>query len=176
MSLINHTELKRQIQTGEFTSLNHITDDFKNILREVIQTASEEELSSHLGYQKHSIRTQDDIDNPNYRNGHNKKTLKSKYGNVDVAIPRDRQGDFEPQLVKKRDVILEGSEDLILSLYAKGMTVRDIQNHLDDLYGYQRSTQTISNMTEKIMLKVSEWQDRPLEAIYPIIFMDATAV
>lgn len=176
MSLINHTELKRQIQTGEFTSLNHITDEFKNILREVIQTASEEELSSHLGYQKHSIRTQDDIDNPNYRNGHNKKTLKSKYGNIDVAIPRDRQGDFEPQLVKKREVILDGSEDLILSLYAKGMTVRDIQNHLDDLYGYQLSTQTISNITEKMMLKVGEWQNRPLEAIYPIIFMDATVL
>jgi putative transposase len=176
MSLINHTELKRQIQRGEFTSLNNITDEFKNILREVIQTASEEELSSHLGYQKHSIHTQDDIDNPNYRNGHNKKTLKSKYGNIDVAIPRDRQGDFEPQLVKKREVILDGSEDLILSLYAKGMSVRDIQNHLDDLYGYKLSTQTISNITEKIMIKVSEWQNRPLEAIYPIIFMDATVL
>lgn len=176
MSLINQTELKRQIQTGEFTSLDNITNEFKNILREVVQTASEEELSSHLGHQKHHAHTQDDIDNPNYRNGHNKKTLKSKYGNIDVAIPRDRHGDFEPQLVKKREVILDGSEDLILSLYTKGMSVRDIQNHLDDLYGYELSTQTISNITDKIMVKVDEWQNRPLDAMYPIIFMDATVL
>ena len=176
MSLINHKELKRQIKTGEFTSLDNITDEFKNILREVIQTASEEELSSHLGYQKYHANTQNDINNLNHRNAHNKKTLKSKYGNIDVAIPRDRQGDFEPQLVKKREVILDGSEDLILSLYTKGMSVRDIQNHLDDLYGYELSTQTISNITEKIMIKVDEWQNRPLEAIYPIIFMDATVL
>jgi len=176
MSLINHKELKRQIKTGEFTSLDNITDEFKNILREVIQTASEEELSSHLGYQKYHANTQNDINNLNHRNGHNKKTLKSKYANIDVAIPRDRQGDFEPQLVKKREVILDGSEDLILSLYTKGMSVRDIQNHLDDLYGYELSTQTISNITEKIMIKVDEWQNRPLEAIYPIIFMDATVL
>jgi len=98
MSLINHKELKRQIQTGEFISLDNITDEFKSILRDVIQTASEEELSSHLGYQKH--RASPKAGNiPNYRNGHNKKILKSKYGNIDVAIPRDRQSSFEPQLV-----------------------------------------------------------------------------
>ena len=176
MGLINRNELKRQIKTGEFTSLDNITDEFKNILKEVIQTASEAELSSHLGYQKHQLSPQGDTNNPNYRNGHNKKTLKSKYGNIDVAIPRDRQASFDPQLVKKREVILDGSEDLILSLYTKGMSVRDIQNHLDDLYGYELSTQTISNITEKIMTKVDEWQHRPLEAIYPIIFMDATVL
>ena len=176
MGLINRNELKRQIKTGEFTSLDNITDEFKNILKEVIQTASEAELSSHLGYQKHQLSPQGDTNNPNYRNGHNKKTLKSKYGNIDVAIPRDRQASFDPQLVKKREVILDGSEDLILSLYTKGMSVRDIQNHLDDLYGYELSTQTISNSTEKIMTKVDEWQHRPLEAIYPIIFMDATVL
>lgn len=176
MSLINHKELKRQIQTGEFTSLDNITDEFKNILRDVIQTASEEELSSHLGYQKHQAKSKANIDSSNYRNGHNNKTLKSKYGNIDVAIPRDRQASFEPQLVKKREILLDGSEDLILSLYTKGMSVRDIQNHLDDLYGYELSTQTISNITEKIMFKVGEWQNRPLEVIYPIIFMDATVL
>ena len=82
----------------------------------------------------------------------------------------------EPQLVKKRERLLKGSEDLILSLYTKGMSVRDIQNHLDDLYGYQLSEQTISNITEAIMDKAKEWQSRPLEAIYPIIFMDATVL
>ena len=114
MSLINHEELKKQIASGELTSLDDITDEFKNILKEVIQTASQEELTSHLGYNKH----QESI-SPNYRNGYNDKTIKSKYGQFDVSIPRDRDSSFELQLVKKREVLLDGSEDLILSLYTK---------------------------------------------------------
>jgi len=137
----------------------------------VIQTASQEELTSHLGYEKHQ-----ESNNSNYRNGYNEKTIKSKYGNIDVEIPRDRESTFEPQLVKKREILLNGSEDLIISLYSKGMSVRDIQLHLDDLYGYELSTQTISNITEKVIEKANEWQNRPLEQIYPIIFMDATVL
>jgi transposase-like protein len=171
MSLINHEELKKQIASGEFTSLDDITNEFKNILKEVIQTASQEELTSHLGYDRHQ-----QSDTRNYRNGYNEKTIKSKYGNIDVAIPRDRDSSFEPQLVKKREVLLDGSEDLILSLYTKGMSVRDIQHHLDDLYGYELSEQTISNITSKVVEKANEWQNRPLDAIYPIIFMDATVL
>ena len=144
---------------------------FKNILREVIQTASQEELTSHLGYDKNK-----ESDNQNYRNGYNEKTIKSKYGNIDVSIPRDRESSFEPQLVKKREILLNGSEDMIISLYTKGMSVRDIQLHLDDLYGYELSTQTISNITEKVIEKAKEWQVRPLDKIYPIIFMDATVL
>jgi len=171
MSLINHKELKRQLASGELTSLDDITAEFKNILKEVIQTASEEELTSHLGYDKHQ-----NSNASNSRNGYNDKTIKSKYGQFDVSIPRDRDASFEPQLVKKREILLDGSEDLILSLYTKGMSVRDIQLHLDDLYGYELSTQTISNITEKIMEKANEWQNRPLDMIYPIIFMDATVL
>ncbi len=171
MSLINHEELKKQLASGEITSLDDITAEFKNILKEVIQTASQEELTSHLGYNKHQ-----ESSSSNARNGYNEKTIKSKYGEFDVSIPRDRDASFEPQLVKKREVLLDGSEDLILSLYTKGMSVRDIQLHLDDLYGYELSTQTISNITEKVMEKANEWQSRPLDKIYPIIFMDATVL
>ena len=171
MSLINHEELKKQIANGTFAGLDDITNEFKNILREVIQTASQEELSTHLGYDKHQ-----ESDNQNYRNGYNEKTIKSKYGNIDVSIPRDRDSSFEPQLVKKREILLNGSEDMIISLYTKGMSVRDIQLHLDDLYGYELSTQTISNITEKVIEKAKEWQIRPLDRIYPIIFMDATVL
>jgi len=171
MSLLNTEELKKQIANGTFTGLDDITKEFKNILKEVIQTASQEELTSHLGYDKHQ-----ESDTNNYRNGYNDKTIKSKYGNIDVSIPRDRENTFEPQLVKKREIILNGSEDMIISLYTKGMSVRDIQLHLDDLYGYELSTQTISNITEKVMEKAREWQVRPLEKIYPIIFMDATVL
>jgi len=171
MSLVNTAELKKQIANGTFNGLDDITEEFKNILREVIQTATQEELVSHLGYNKH-----EESKNSNYRNGYNDKTLKSKYGNIEVSIPRDREGSFEPQLVKKREVLLHGSEDLIVSLYTKGMSVRDIQHHLDDLYGYELSEQTISNITEKVIEKANEWQSRPLEKIYPIIFMDATVL
>ncbi len=171
MSLINYEELKRQLASGEITSLDDITNEFKSILKEVIETATQEELSTHLGYEKHRKS-----ENPNYRNGYNEKSIKSKYGTFDVSIPRDRDSSFEPQLVKKREVLLDGSEDLILSLYTKGMSVRDIQLHLDDLYGYELSTQTISNITEKIMEKANDWQNRPLDKIYPIIFMDATVL
>ncbi len=171
MSLINHEELKKQLASGEITSLDDITAEFKNILKEVIQTASQEELTSHLGYNKHQ-----ESSSSNARNGYNEKTIKSKYGEFDVSIPRDRDASFEPQLVKKREVLLDGSEDLILSLYTKGMSVRDIQLHLDDLYGYELSTQTISNITEKVIEKATEWQNRPLDKIYPIIFMDATVL
>jgi transposase-like protein len=171
MNLLNTEELQSQIRNGTFTGLDDITKEFKNILKEVIQTASQEELSTHLGYDKHQ-----ESDNQNYRNGYNEKTIKSKYGNIDVAIPRDRESTFEPQLVKKREILLNGSEDMIISLYTKGMSVRDIQLHLDDLYGYELSTQTISNITEKVIEKAKEWQIRPLEKIYPIIFMDATVL
>ena len=147
------------------------TNEFKAILKEVIQTASQEELTSHLGYDKHQSS-----DNSNSRNGYNDKTINSKYGQFDVSIPRDREASFEPQLVKKREVLLDGSEDLILSLYTKGMSVRDIQHHLDDLYGYELSTETISNITSKVIEKANEWQSRPLEPMYPIIFMDATVL
>ena len=171
MSLLNIEELKRQIKEGTLTSLDDITNEFKAILKEVIQTASEEELTSHLGYDKNQTSN-----NSNSRNGYNDKTINSKYGQFDVSVPRDRESTFEPQLVKKREVLLDGSEDLILSLYTKGMSVRDIQHHLDDLYGYELSTQTISNITEKVIEKANEWQSRPLEPMYPIIFMDATVL
>ena len=171
MNILNKEELRRQIREGKEISLDGILEEFKSLLRESLQTASEEELTSHLGYEKHQ-----ESENTNYRNGHSKKSLKTKYGQIDVAIPRDREGTFEPKLVPKRERILKGSEELILSLYAKGMSVADISTHLDDLYGYQLSEQTISNITEAIMDKAKDWQNRPLEAIYPIVFMDATVL
>jgi transposase-like protein len=171
MGILNKEELRKQIKEGKEVSLDGILDEFKGLLKEALQTATEEELTSHLGYKKYQ-----ESDNPNYRNGTNKKTLKSKYGEIDVSMPRDRDGTFEPKLVQKRETLLKGSEDLILSLYTKGMSVRDIQHHLDDLYGYELSEQTISNITSAVIEKAKEWQNRPLESIYPIIFMDATVL
>lgn len=171
MSILNKEELRKQIKEGKGVDIEDILDEFKDMLQEVYQTASEVELTDHLGYDKNSSS-----DNPNYRNGYNNKTLKSKYGNIDVSIPRDRDSSFEPQLVKKRQTLIKGTEDLILSLYTKGMSVRDIEHHLDDLYGYKLSTETISNITDAIIDKAKQWQSRPLEPIYPIIFLDATVL
>jgi len=171
MRYINTEEIKKAIKEGKEIDIDEILDEFKGLLKEVYQTATEVELTEHLGYEKHQVS-----DNPNYRNGYSKKTLKSKYGDIEVKIPRDRNATFEPKLIKKRQTLIKGAEDLILSLYAKGMSVRDIQHHLDDLYGYELSTQTISNITEAIIDKAKEWQSRPLDAIYSIIFMDATVL
>jgi transposase-like protein len=171
MSILNLEELKKQIKDGTFTGLESLENEFKSMLKEVLQETAQEELTSHLGYEKNQIS-----DNTNSRNGYNKKKLNSKYGKVDIEIPRDRDSSFEPQLVKKRETILEGSEELIVSLYAKGMSVRDIQLHLDDLYGYELSTETISNMTNKVLELAKDWQNRALDQMYPIIFMDATVL
>jgi transposase-like protein len=171
MKYINKEEISKAIRSGKGINIEDVLDEFKGMLKEFYQTATQVELTDHLGYDKHTKS-----DNPNYRNGHNKKTLKSKYGEIDVSIPRDRDSTFEPQLVKKRQTLIEGTEDLILSLYTKGMSVRDIQHHLDDLYGYELSTETISNITDAIIDKAKEWQSRPLDKIYPIIFMDATVL
>jgi len=171
MGLINKEEIAKAIRSGKGINIDEILDEFKGMLKEVYQTASEVELTEHLGYEKYT-----QSDNPNYRNGYNEKTLKSKYGNIDVKIPRDREGSFEPKIIPKRHTLIEGTEDLILSLYTKGLSVKDIRNHLDDLYGYELSEQTISNITEKIIDVAKEWQNRPLNSIYPIIFMDATVL
>jgi putative transposase len=171
MGILNLEELKKQIKEGTFTGLESLENEFKSMLKEVLQETAKEELTSHLGYDKHQISN-----NTNSRNGYNKKKINSKYGQVDLEIPRDRDSSFEPQLIKKRETILDGTEDLIVSLYAKGMSVRDIQLHLDDLYGYALSTETISNMTNKVLELAKDWQNRALDQMYPIIFMDATVL
>jgi transposase-like protein len=171
MSILNLEELKRQIKEGTFKGLDSLENEFKSMLKEVLQETAQEELTTHLGYEKNQIS-----ENTNSRNGYNKKKLNSKYGKVDLEIPRDRESSFEPQLIKKRETILDGTEDLIVSLYAKGMSVRDIQLHLDDLYGYELSTETISNMTSKVLELAKDWQNRALNQMYPIIFMDATVL
>lgn len=171
MAILNLEELKKQIKDGTFKGLDSLENEFKSMLKEVLQETAQEELTTHLGYEKNQTS-----DNTNSRNGYNKKKLNSKYGQVDVEIPRDRDSSFEPQLIKKRETILEGTEDLIISLYAKGMSIRDIQLHLDDLYGYELSAETISNMTSKVLELAKEWQNRPLDQMYPIIFMDATVL
>ena len=138
MSILNIEEYKRRLKSENPVTIEEIENELKVLIKEMIEAATQGEITSHLGYEKN-----EKSDNSNYRNGYSKKTLKSKYGEIEVDIPRDRNSTFEPKLVKKRQRLLDGTEDLILSLYSKGMSIKEIQHHLDDLYGYELSTETI---------------------------------
>ena len=110
----------------------------------------------------------------NSRNGHSSKTLRTSFGDVEVAVPRDRKGEFEPQLLKKNQTsISQDIEEKILSMYAKGMTTGDIEAHIHDIYGVDVSDTTVSRITDKILPVAKEWQQRPLEAVYAVVFLDA---
>jgi putative transposase len=145
----------------------------KELTKAVIERCLETELDGHLGYPKHARQSNT---TGNVRNGHSQKTLKGEQGHVDIAVPRDRQATFEPQLVKKGQTRLEGFDDKILALYARGMTTRDIQAQLQELYGVDVSPTLISNVTEAVMDEVRQWQIRPLEPVYPIVYVDCLVV
>src|SRR5690348_2171727 len=146
---------------------------FKQLTKAVIERCLETELDTHLGYPKHGRKGNAA---GNRRNGSSQKTLKGEQGHVEIEVPRDRQGTFEPQLVKKGQTRLEGFDDKILALYARGMTTRDIQAQLQELYGVEVSPTLISNVTEAVMDEVRQWQTRPLEPLYPIVYVDCLVV
>ncbi|WP_317116346.1 IS256 family transposase, partial [Clostridium neonatale] len=142
----------------------------KEMFRDVLQESLEAEMDEALGYGKYNNM---DKNNDNSRNGYSKKTVKTELGPVQINIPRDRNGDFEPKIVPKHQRSVNGIEDKILGLYATGMTTRDISEQIKELYGVDISAETVSNITNRILPLVSEWQNRPLEKTYSFIFMDA---
>lgn len=127
-------------------------------------------MTQHLGYEKHSA---DGDNSGNSRNGSNSKTVKTDFGEIQVKIPRDRNGEFDPALIKKHQRDLGKIDEIIIALYAKGMTTRDIKDHLEELYGLDASPTFISNVTERVRELVVEWQARPLDRVYPIVYLDA---
>jgi putative transposase len=141
----------------------------KQISKRFMERLLEMEMTNHLGYAKHAVEGNN---SGNSRNGKNKKTIKTNNGSLEIEIPRDRNSEFEPVLVGKRQSHLKGLDDQVLSLYAKGMTVRDIQAHLSELYGTEISRDLISTMTDAILEDVAAWRNRPLDKIYPIVFID----
>ena len=167
--------MKKQIQ--EVLTNFNVNDlsDLHKLLRKMVGTILENgleaELDEELGYSKYDYKNKAGT---NSRNGHSKKTMKTRFGEMELAIPRDREGEFEPQLVKKQQTTLTGDiEEKILSMYAKGMTTNDISAHIMDIYGLEVSDSTISRVTDKILPVVKEWQQRPLESVYAVVFMDA---
>ena len=167
---IDNKIFKTLIEDYNIKDTNDIKDMLKDLLSGTIQTMLEAEIENELGYAKHSMK---DKATSNARNGHSKKTVRSEYGNIDLDIPRDRNAEFEPQIIPKYQREITGIEGQILSLYAKGMSNRDIEDHLNNLYGIDVSPSMISKITDKIIPEIREWQSRQIEDVYPIVFMDA---
>ena len=145
----------------------------KQLTKRLVERTLEAELSGHLGYEPHCIKGRGSGNN---RNGKGHKTVQSDTGALEIEVPRDRNGTFEPQLVKKRQRRLEGFDDKVLALYARGLSTRDIQGQLEELYGAEVSPTLISNVTNAVMEDVRAWQSRPLSAVYPILYFDALFV
>jgi putative transposase len=145
----------------------------KQLTTALVERALEAELSTHLGYKKHE---RNPTPESNSRNGYSQKTIQGEFGKAEISVPRDRACEFEPQLVKKGQSRISGLDEKIVSLYARGMSVRDIQAQLQEMYGVEVSPTLISNVTDAVIDEVKQWQNRPLNAIYPIVFLDCLVV
>jgi putative transposase len=154
----------------ECKSVEDIQEMLKNLFKDTIQQVFEAEIEDQLGYIKHN---NEGDHSGNSRNGYSKKTVKSKFGPTELKVPRDRNGEYEPHIIKKYETTVNGLEEQIIGLYAKGMSTRDIEDHMKDLYGIDVSPTMVSKVTDKIMPLIIEWQARPLDRVYPIVFLDA---
>lgn len=142
----------------------------QRLLGNMVEQLLEKEMDEHIGYTKHAIEGHN---SGNSRNGKNTKIVQSSYGPVDIEVPRDRNSEFEPQIVKKRQRNISSFDDKIISMYAKGMSTRDIQTHVQEIYGAEISATAVSHITEKVLEVAKEWQARPLHKTYPIVYFDA---
>ena len=142
-----------------------------NLTKTVLETALEAELTEHLGYEKHGASEGD-----NARNGTRTKTVLTEVGAVQIDVPRDRDGSFQPKIVRKRQRRLDGIDEIVLSLTARGLTTGEVAAHFDDVYGASVSKDTISKITDKVIEEMTEWQNRPLDRVYPVVFIDAIVV
>ena len=164
-------KIRELLQASNISSMDDIQNLFKETIAEFMENGLESELDEELGYSKYDYKNKE---TDNSRNGHSSKTLRTSFGEVDVSVPRDRKGEFEPRLLKKNQTsISQDIEEKILSMYAKGMSTGDIEAHIRDIYGIEVSDTTVSRVTDKILPIVKEWQQRPLENIYAVVFLDA---
>lgn len=164
-------KLLAALQEMGVTDVEGVQELYKEMVGTVLSAGLEGELDEELGYSKYDYRNKE---TENSRNGHYSKTMKSSFGEMEVSVPRDRRGEFEPELVKKHQTALSREiEEKIISMYAKGMTTGDIESHIQEIYGLSVSDSTISRVTDKILPIVKDWQSRPLEELYAVVFMDA---
>ena len=179
MSRRNRTEeekarrakIRELLQESNISSMKDIQSLFQETIAEFMENGLEAELEENLGYSKYDYKNKD---TENSRNGYSKKKLKTSFGEINISTPRDRKGEFDPQLVRKNQTsISQDIEEKILSMYAKGMSTGDIENHIREIYGLDVSDSTVSRITDKILPIAKEWQQRPLEEIYAVVFLDA---
>ncbi len=162
-------ELAKNVKTQK-----DLSDITSQLMKVVLETALNAEMDDHLGYERHE---KSETRKSNTRNGYSRKTIKGEKGEVELQVPRDRSASFEPQVIPKGKTRLEGFEDSILTLYARGMTTRDIQGAIKDLYhGAEISHSVIANVTDAVIDEVTAWQNRPLDSTYPIVFLDCIVV
>jgi Transposase and inactivated derivatives len=164
-------KIRELLQLANIGSMDDIQNLFKETIAEFMENGLDAELDDELGYSKYDYKNKE---TDNSRNGHSSKTLRTSFGDVDVSVPRDRKGEFDPQILKKNQTsVSQDIEEKILSMYAKGMTTGDIETHIRDIYGIEVSDTTVSRITDKILPIAKEWQQRPLESVYAVVFMDA---
>ena len=167
-------KIRELLQLANIGSMDDIQRLFKETIAEFMENGLDAELDDELGYSRYDYKNKN---TDNSRNGHSSKTLRTSFGDVEVSVPRDRQGEFEPQLLKKNQTsISQDIEEKILSMYAKGMTTSDIETHIRDIYGVEVSDTTVSRITDKILPIAKEWQQRPLKSVYAVAFRIANMV
>lgn len=166
----NGKEILKLLQENyELNTAQDLSSAIKNMFKDALQEMMNAEFDNTMGYSKYDKKAE----KTNYRNGSTKKNLKSEFGEFEFETPRDRNGEFEPKIVPKNTRDVSGIEDKIISLYARGLTTREINEQIQDLYGIEVSATMVSNITDQIIPEIKEWQERPLDSVYPIIFIDA---
>ena len=165
------TKLGEMMAGAGIRSMEDIQNLFKDMIGSFVENGLEGELEDELGYGKYDYQNKE---TDNSRNGHSEKTLKTSFGEVDIKVPRDQKGEFEPELVKKQQTSLSGDiEEKILSMYSKGMSTTDIEGHIREIYGLEISDSAVSRITDKILPVVRDWQARPLASVYAVVYLDA---
>ena len=162
--------IKQLLQEYQPKSAADLQNMLKDLLGDTVQNMLESELDNKLGYSKYDYKNKE---TDNSRNGHRKKIVTSDLGEIELNVPRDRDGEFEPQVVKKHQTDISGIDEQIISMYAKGMSTRDIEAHIKEIYGFSASPTLVSKITDKVLPLAREWQNRPLESVYAIMFLDA---
>lgn len=170
MSSLPKSVLREMITGGNLKTADDLHSYLKDMFKDALQEMLEAELEAELGYAKGDKKNKDTA---NRRNGYTEKTVKTKYGEFPIEVPRDRDGEFDPVVVPKNKRNISGIEEQVISLYARGMSTRDIHDQMQDIYGIELSAEMVSKITDGIIPQIREWQNRPLEKVYPFVFMDA---
>ena len=170
MELVSKEQIRKYIKEGNLKDLKDVQSMVKDLFASTMQEMLEAELDTHLGYAKHDTKNKQ---TDNSRNGHSHKSVESELGEIELEIPRARKSDFEPVIVKKHQKRMPSIEDQVIALYARGVSTRDIQAHLHQIYGMEISPTLVSNLTDRLLPRIQEWQSRPLQPVYAVVFLDA---